>query len=129
MAELEGKPEPKHWNPPSTMETQADLANRGVKWWNTSILQYISSLPPSPTPHHILVVSHAGFIRVLMRTLVGSRKVSSKDTVKNWELKNCSVVEIDVGSDRKGTLVRYGDVSHFFQLENTLERNADDIEG
>jgi 2,3-bisphosphoglycerate-dependent phosphoglycerate mutase len=127
MGELQGKPKPKHWDPPPAVETKADLANRAMRWWNVSILQYISSLSRSKTPHYILVTSHGGLMRMLIHTLMESRKLIRGEGVEICILKNCSVVEIEVGSNRKGVLVRYGDTSHF-KIENGVQGNADEID-
>jgi broad specificity phosphatase PhoE len=103
------------------------FASRAVKWWNISVVQYLSNLPTRDTPYQLLVVSHGGWIGMLVRTLVNSRKLRTAKGIAVGRCLNVSVtrIEIDSEDNRNGTVTKYGDVSHL--VGNFVETNADEL--
>jgi len=106
------------------METKAHFACRAVTWWNRTILQPQSSLPAGRAPRHILVTTHGGFIGILLRTLIGSRKATCAEGVVIGKALNSSVTIIKI-ENGKGTVLQYGDVSHL--VDKACEEGADEI--
>ena len=90
-----------------------------MKWWKTTILAYVASLPDAvaesadaDTVVRVLVVSHGGFIKVLVRALVGGRHAQCAPGVDTGSpCVNTAVCEVEM-EGKKGIVLRYGDVSH-----------------
>ncbi|KAF8912028.1 histidine phosphatase superfamily [Gymnopilus junonius] len=94
-----------------TVETHVDFGARVVGWWNQQILGHILSKSKN-LPTTVVVTTHGGFITTLVRELIGSRKAECGDGVIVWKCFNSSVSVIEVGENRRGTVVSFGDVSH-----------------
>lgn len=108
-----------------SIETTELFAGRAVKWWNNSVLQYLSALPARDAPYEILVVSHGGWIGTLVRTLVNSRKLSVAEGIAIGKCLNVSVTRIEMEDNRNGTVTKYGDISHL--VGNWVETNVDEL--
>jgi len=106
---------------PSIEKTEL-FAGRAIKWWNTSILHYLVTLPARETPYEILVVSHGGWIGTLVRTLVNSRKLKAEG-ITIGKCLNVSLTRIEMEDNQNGTVTKYSDVSHL--VGKFVETNAD----
>ena len=109
----------------SSIEKTELFAGRTIKWWNTSILQYLWNLPARDTPYEVLIVSHAGWIETLVRTLVNSRKLKIAEGISIGECPNVSVTRIEMEDNRNGTVTKYGDISHW--VGKVVQTNADEL--
>jgi len=109
----------------SSIEKTELFAGRTIKWWNTSILQYLSNLPARDTPYEVLIVSHGGWIATLVRTLVNSRKLKIAEGIAIGECPNVSVTRIEMEDNRNGTVTKYGDISHL--VGKVVQTNADEL--
>lgn len=108
-----------------TMERSEDFAVRASKWWSTT-LQRLSELQAhQEQPYNVLIVSHGGWIQTLMRTLVNSRKLKVAKGVAINSCLNVSVTTIETDGNRKGVVVKYGDVSHL--ITKAVASNADEL--
>ncbi|EIN07146.1 phosphoglycerate mutase-like protein [Punctularia strigosozonata HHB-11173 SS5] len=140
MGELQGQVvlDP-HNIAPQSAESSLDFASRATKWWKETIERYIQS----STAHHgnvtadpasgesaelptenVLVVSHGGFIGVLLRNLIGSHKVKCKDGVHLGPCLNTSVTIIEM-THETGSVIQYGDVSHL--VAEAVAINVDEL--
>jgi len=127
MGDLQGKavsPTAMLSENPSIEKTEL-FAGRAVKWWNTSVLQYLSTLPARDMPYEILVVSHGGWIGTLVRTLVNSRKLRTAEGIAIGKCLNVSVTKIEMEDNRNGTVTKYGDISHL--VGKVVETNPDEL--
>ena len=109
----------------SSIEKTELFAGRTIKWWNTSILQYLSNLPARDTPYEVLIVSHGGWIATLVRTLVNSRKLKIAEGIATGKCLNVSVTRIEMQDNRNGTVTKYGDISHL--VGKVVQTNADEL--
>ncbi|KAG7092948.1 hypothetical protein E1B28_009250 [Marasmius oreades] len=137
---------------PSAERVEA-MEKRVMYWWDTEVLGLMSKPVPPPVAlvndngivhehdkythdpsnvHHVLVVSHGGFIGSLVRKLVETGRIQSlrKTPMRgsNWVCHNTSITTIDVGEDGKGTLVKYADIAHMLEAVKegkVATRNAD----
>jgi 2,3-bisphosphoglycerate-dependent phosphoglycerate mutase len=119
MGELQGKVWHAYSKPNatgSTIELSSTFAARAIKWWKKSLIPCASRLQKedSKDSSQILMVSHGGFIGTLVQELYGSRHVKLAPGVKIGHCLNTAICEI-VLEGNKGTIVRYGDVSHLEQ--------------
>ena len=130
---------------PANMEPAAAFVGRADKWWKEHVVDYVSSLgrgrpvpgggneddrssSQSSDPVHILVVSHGGFIRVLVQSLLGSRKVLCGKGVEldgRMRCANASITVIEMESGGKGRLVLFADTTH---LDGELVENVDIVD-
>jgi broad specificity phosphatase PhoE len=133
MGELQGKTASFHSSVSGTSERVHDFSSRAMKWWNETIERSIQSLVDrrevapyelGPATENILVVSHGGFIGVLVRNLVSSRKVTCATGVNIGRCWNTSVAVIEM-TGRRGVVTKYGDVSHL--VERAVEVNVDEL--
>lgn len=111
----------------NTIETGTAFTTRATSWWNQRALHRTASFPPRDTPYHILVVTHGGFIRTLVKNLIQSRKARCDEGVVIWKCFNSSVTIIEVGNDRKGIIMKYADISHLGAMADVVESNADEV--
>lgn len=109
----------------SSIEKMELFYARAAKWWNASILQNLSDLPTRDEPYNVLVVSHSGWIGMLVRTLINSKRLKMKEGVSMGKCFNTAVVTIELEVDGTGTVVNYGDISHL--IHKVMETNADDL--
>jgi broad specificity phosphatase PhoE len=107
------------------MEKTELFAGRTIKWWNASILQYLSNLPARDTPYEVLIVGHGGWIGTLVRTLVNSRKLKIAEGIAIGKCLNVSVTRIEMEDNRNGTVTKYGDISHL--VGKVVQTNADEL--
>lgn len=130
LGELQGHTIPaKGWGN-STVERSDAFAARAIKWWKATILAHVASLPDAAAEGanadavaRVLVVSHGGFINVLIQGLVGARHARCAPGVKTGlSCVNTAVCEVEVEGE-KGIVLRYGDVSHL--TERVEQPNAD----
>ncbi|KDR73566.1 hypothetical protein GALMADRAFT_619803 [Galerina marginata CBS 339.88] len=111
----------------ATIESSVVFSARAVGWWNQQILGHVLAKRNEAETMTVVVTTHGGFITTLVRALIGSRKVKCGPGVVVWRCMNASVTVIEVGENRKGTLVAYGDVSHLDGVA-ALESNADIVD-
>ncbi|KAJ7161500.1 phosphoglycerate mutase-like protein [Mycena crocata] len=114
-----------------TVEPEAAFAARAIGWWKKAILQRTLALPARETaPYNVLVMSHGGFIGVLVRTLIGSGKARCAPGVVVMSLRNSSVTIVEVESDKLATVVQFGDVAHLTEKleEKMVDTNADEVD-
>lgn len=108
-----------------TLETSEDFEYRINKWWSRT-LQTFSALQDRVPPYNVLIVTHGGLIRTLVRTLVGSRKLTIAPGVATDTIcLNVSITQIEIDGSGKGVVIRYGDTSHL--ITKAVENNADEI--
>jgi probable phosphoglycerate mutase len=109
----------------SSIEQMDAVALRAITWWKSTLLRHIARLPDGDgsEPEHILVVSHGGFIGVLLRSLVGSRHAELSPGVKLAPCLNTAICVIRV-EDTKGKVLSYGDVRHL--KKEAVQSNADE---
>jgi len=108
-----------------SIETTELFGSRTVKWWNGYILQYLSNLPSRDTPYGILIVSHGGWIGMLVRTLVNSRKLRTATGIAIGKCLNVSVTRIEMEDNRNGIVTKYGDTLHL--VGKYVQDNADEL--
>lgn len=108
-----------------TLEKSEDFAYRINKWWSDT-LQKFSALQDRVPPYNVLIVSHGGWIQTLVRTLVGSRKLTiALGVTIDTRCLNVSITRIETDGNRKGVVVQYGDTSHL--ITKAVENNVDVI--
>lgn len=127
MGDLQGKAMSSTTMPSknSSIEKTEQFTSRAVQWWNTLFLPYLSALPARDTPYQILAVSHGGWIRTLVRTLINSRKLMKADDIAIGKCLNVSVTKIEMEDNWNGTVTKYGDISHL--VGKFVETNADEL--
>ena len=108
----------------ASVEKMELFADRVVNWWNTFILQYLSTLPTRDTPYEVLIVGHGGWIGTLVRTLVNSRKLRTAEGIVFGRCPNVSVTRIEMEDNRNGSVAKYADISHL-PSGKCVETNAD----
>ncbi|KAI5120471.1 hypothetical protein M0805_006491 [Coniferiporia weirii] len=109
---------------PKSVETGEAFARRTLKWWEDDIGKYLPTIASGPEPANILVVSHGAFIATLCKSLVAHKIVQIPPGTGFGVCYNTSVTTLDMGRDKRGTLVRYSDISHL--LQPAVETNADE---
>ncbi|KII89090.1 hypothetical protein PLICRDRAFT_40731 [Plicaturopsis crispa FD-325 SS-3] len=126
MGEIEGKTAA--WSGPTpSAESTPDFSKRAVQWWNRTIGQSVPATATGDPPTNVLVVSHGGFIGILLTTLPNSRKLQCAPGVSIGRCFNASISVVEVGADGKGTLVQFGDISHLTG-QDLVETNVDELE-
>jgi broad specificity phosphatase PhoE len=110
----------------SNLESGGAFAARTVAWWNQSIVQPTASLAPRSIPYHVLVTTHGGFIGTLVKTLIRSGKAKCDKGVVIWKCLNSSITVIEIESNGKGVVVKYGDIAHLVE-KKVVETNADEV--
>jgi broad specificity phosphatase PhoE len=123
MGDLQGKKNSR-FSDHSSIEKTELFYSRAVSWWNTSILQYLGDLPTRKDPYNVLIVSHGGWIGTLVRTLINSRKLKTKEGVFVGNCFNTSVATIEIETNGTATVVKYGDISHL--IRKVVEVNSDE---
>ncbi|KAI0053879.1 phosphoglycerate mutase-like protein, partial [Auriscalpium vulgare] len=106
----------------ASMEKEDAMARRAAKWW-AETMRAVSAGDTAQT-RNVLVVSHGGFIGVLVRGLLRGG-VSKADGVRVGQCLNTAVAVVEVDGGGAGALVRYGDVSHLAGGQMAVEGNAD----
>ncbi|KAL0067077.1 hypothetical protein AAF712_005864 [Marasmius tenuissimus] len=128
------------------------MHERLMNWWDTEVLGLTKTPVPSRTgpasghssndvaqqesttadTHHVLVVSHGGFIGSLVNRLIETGRISSGRTQplrgSDFICFNTSITTVDVDEEGRGNLVKYGDISHMLQAVKegkVLDRNVD----
>jgi broad specificity phosphatase PhoE len=109
----------------STVETASAFTTRALAWWRDKIVAPIASLPEREQSYNILVVSHGGFIKTMVRNLIQSRQLASDRESLLHSLSNTSISLIE-WDGKAWKLVRYGDVSHL--SAGPLDHNVDEIQ-
>ena len=94
-------------------------------FWKTEIL------PLRKTDAIVLLVCHGGIISVLRKHLIRNnyRVDDSLMNSKNdfWEVRNCSITEIQLGEKGPGEFIKMGDWEHIIQ-EATAEYTKERLE-
>lgn len=107
------------------MQSRDKVIDRITKFWKTEIL------PLRKTEAIVLLVSHGGIISVLRKYLIGNnyRVDDSLMNSKNdfWEVRNCSITEIQLGEKGPGEFIRIGDWEHIIQ-EGTTDCTKEPLE-
>ena len=74
----------------------------------------------------VLIVSHGGVISVLRQYLLGNgyrlHDSLAREAPDFWELRNCSITEVNVGEQEPGEFIRLGDWDHIASAFNCHER-------
>jgi len=116
-----GSAEGKPWTGPvPDMESFDALKARTLQWWISTITPLITIGPESDgsdRPWHVLVVGHGAFIRTLVLALIDHDRglLSVEPGTQVGKCFNTSVTTFHLESPIQGTLVRYGDIAHFFR--------------
>lgn len=110
----------------SSIEKKELFYARASKWWDTSVLQSLIDLPARGGPYNVLAVSHSGWIGMLVRTLVSSKRLRTKEGVFIGKCFNTAVAMVELEVDGTGTVVKYGDISHLIQ--KGVETSVDDLQ-
>jgi len=106
-----------------TLEKSKDFHQRIDHWWNTMI-QKLSSLENQL--HNVLIVSHGGWIQALVNTLINTKELTvAKGVRTHGRLSNVCITVIETDGGGKGTLVKFGDVSHL--VTEAVEGNVDEL--
>ncbi|KAI0063398.1 phosphoglycerate mutase-like protein [Artomyces pyxidatus] len=124
MGELQGKKYGAKMLPPgeSTVESIEAMSARTARWWADTVL----ALPRRSEPQCALVVSHGGFIGVLVKGLLNKRVRLGKD-VQMGRCLNTSVSIVEIMEDGRGVLVQYADISHLAESrKEVVQGNADE---
>ncbi|KAL0565849.1 hypothetical protein V5O48_016169 [Marasmius crinis-equi] len=115
------------------------MQERTMNWWDTDVLGLTKRPVPSldlpnhlnekekEKQHHVLVVSHGGFIGSVVRRLIGTGRVSGARP-QDWKCFNTSITTIDVDESGRGTLVKYADIGHMLKAVRegrVVENNVD----
>ncbi|KAL0565850.1 hypothetical protein V5O48_016170 [Marasmius crinis-equi] len=118
------------------------LYKRLMSWWDTDILgltkRPVQSLDlpnhqnENEKQHHILIVSHGGFIGTVVKQLLDTGRISDSSsspamTQMKWSL-NTSITTIDIDESGEGTLVKYADIGHMLDAVREgriVEKNVD----
>lgn len=132
MGELEGlHVDEKLGHAPRGMEPISSMNARASAWWREAVMPWIKAhweaaelrQGMSQGRRDVLIVSHGGFIGILLQALCkGTVRVE-----KNVRLTKClnasiSVIEIE-GASGKGRITKFSDVSHL--TVPLVEENAD----
>jgi 2,3-bisphosphoglycerate-dependent phosphoglycerate mutase len=131
---------------PANVEPVADFVQRADRWWKDTVVRYTaSSLAAAvkggsegkpetedrePGTSNVLVVSHGGWMHVLLQNLIESRRVSTAQGVDvgRYRFPNASVTVIEVEASGKGSLVLFADTTHLDVELVRADTNADDVE-
>lgn len=115
----------------SSVELSSAFSKRLLGWWNRTILQSTLAKPREDGEAlNVLITTHGGVIGALILELVGSRKIKRSAGVEVSRCMNASVTVVELDSNKKGLLVKYGDVAHLKGLDVLgVQYNADEIAG
>ncbi|KIP12346.1 hypothetical protein PHLGIDRAFT_27466 [Phlebiopsis gigantea 11061_1 CR5-6] len=82
----------------------------------------------SDSNYNVLVVSHGGWLHVLLQNLIESRKVKTGKGVDvgRYKSSNASVTVVEVENSGKGSVVLFADTTHLD--DELVESNADIVE-
>ncbi|KAI0345274.1 phosphoglycerate mutase-like protein, partial [Trametopsis cervina] len=111
---------------PANMEKSVAFSARAAAWWDEVILGHVNSIlaqskdaaqdqdEADAEPANVLVVSHGGLMHVLLQDLIDNRKVKTAKNVRigRFRFPNASVSVIEMGRNKKGTLVLFADTTH-----------------
>jgi len=117
---------------PRGLEPISEMAARAKSWWTEAVIPWIKAQGNAELedgkwraegPRDVLIVSHGGFIGVLVQALQkGTVRVG--EGVKLSKCLNASITVIEIDSvSTKGKISRYSDVSHL--TGSMVEENAD----
>jgi broad specificity phosphatase PhoE len=101
------------------VQSKKDVRHRVGVFWKTEIL------PMSATDATVLIVTHGGIIGRLREYLEFEnykiRDSARSESDGSWkaELRNCSILEVEMCADGCGEIVRNGDYKHL--LKSTVE--------
>jgi broad specificity phosphatase PhoE len=95
------------------LQSKEAVRERIASFWETELLSLRA------TKAIVLIVSHGGVINRLKEYLKSqnyrireSARVLTEESW-NWEVRNCSISEIVVGTHGPGEIIRTGDCQHF----------------
>ena len=100
------------------MESHDALKARALQWWFGSITPLVPTClkldSSDRRPVHALVVGHGAFIRMLIVALMDHVQdiLSVEPGTRVGQCFNTGVTTIHLESPSRGTLVRYGDITH-----------------
>ncbi|KAF9261441.1 phosphoglycerate mutase-like protein [Marasmius fiardii PR-910] len=119
-------------SPRATPLANGNLNGNGVTDVQFNFVSASESSLGSSDVHHVLIVSHGGFIGSLVKNLLATNRVKPLGTApvrgSDWMCHNTSITTIDVSEDGKGTLIKYADISHMLEAVRqgkVTTRNAD----
>ena len=99
---------------------------RIASFWQSKIL------PLRATEAIVLIVSHGGVIARLRDYLQGQnyrvKEAARGEDSWNWEVRNCSISEIVLGTDEPGELIRTGDYKHLVNIETLNSMHSNRLE-
>ncbi|KIJ69133.1 hypothetical protein HYDPIDRAFT_164780 [Hydnomerulius pinastri MD-312] len=138
MGELQGELGGWGRKPAPSLETTPALIQRCQAWYSRSIAGYMLSRIkeglPDRKPQNILVVSHGGWIAVLLSSLTANNVVTCAEgiTIGHHLNTGVSIIEYAVeatGKERSlvGHLVQYSDVSHLVHEDMRRQEATADV--
>jgi bisphosphoglycerate-dependent phosphoglycerate mutase len=113
------------------METLVALKARTLLWWTSTITPLIPIAIKSDSPDralHVLVVGHGAFIRALILALMDHEQglLSVEPGTRVAICFNTAVTVIHLESPSKGTLIRYGDITHIIKPVPNVAKGSDE---
>lgn len=101
-------------------ESPEAVRTRAMTWWNETIVGTDAS--------NVLIVSHGGWIRLLVQGLLEDRVIHAPLSVTVGRCLNTGVSIIEIPRERgRGTLVQFGNVVHLREADvDAVEGNADE---
>jgi len=98
-------------------ESPEAVTRRAMEWWNVTIVGTSSK--------HILIVSHAAWIRLLVQGLL-RKAIRAERGVTVGRCLNTGVTVVEIPRERgMGKLLQYGSVMHL--IGDVVEDNADEL--
>ncbi|TRM58586.1 histidine phosphatase superfamily [Schizophyllum amplum] len=115
-----------------SMEPHSKVAGRALAWWDQYIVAPAKS--PDASPFKALVVSHGGFISMLVKALLNNGRASVASGVSTQSrILNASITTIEVSravdGKVRGVVVRCSDAGHLERAEGVevLQASADEM--
>jgi broad specificity phosphatase PhoE len=101
-------------------ESGQSVKERAVKWWNETIV--------GTTAAYVLVVSHGGWIRLLVQGLLEDGSIRAGLAVTVGRCLNTGVSIVRIPRERgRGELLQYGNIAHLCELDvDAAEENGDE---
>lgn len=100
-------------------ESPKAVTKRAMAWWNETIVGTTASC--------VLIVSHGGWIRLLVQGLLEDGAIRAARGVTVGRCLNTGVSVVEVPTERgRGKLLQYGNIVHLRDEVDVVEGNADE---
>jgi 2,3-bisphosphoglycerate-dependent phosphoglycerate mutase len=100
-------------------ESPKAVTERAMAWWNETIVGTTASC--------VLMVSHGGWIRLLVQGLLGGNAIRAARGVTVGRCPNTGMSVVEIPRERgRGKLLQYGKIVHLRGQVDVVENNADE---